>query len=92
MATHSSILAWEIHGQRSLAGYSPRGHKSWTGLSDQTTTAWEVGGFCCSPSDSFPQRPSDLQGKSRQLSQTIDSRQHLSLVSLQINWGSGVDS
>ena len=25
MATHSSILAWEIHGQRSLAGYSPWG-------------------------------------------------------------------
>ena len=25
MATHSSILAWEIHGQRSLVGYSPRG-------------------------------------------------------------------
>ena len=24
MATHSSILAWEIHGQRSLAGYSPQ--------------------------------------------------------------------
>ena len=23
MATHSSILSWEIHGQRSLAGYSP---------------------------------------------------------------------
>ena len=23
MATHSSILAWEIHGQRSLVGYSP---------------------------------------------------------------------
>ena len=23
MATHSSILAWRIHGQRSLAGYSP---------------------------------------------------------------------
>ena len=22
MATHSSILAWRIHGQRSLAGYS----------------------------------------------------------------------
>ena len=22
MATHSNILAWEIHGQRSLAGYS----------------------------------------------------------------------
>ena len=23
MATHSGILAWEIHGQRSLVGYSP---------------------------------------------------------------------
>ena len=23
MATHSSILAWRIHGQRNLAGYSP---------------------------------------------------------------------
>ena len=27
MATCSSILAWEIHGQRSLVGYSPWGHK-----------------------------------------------------------------
>ena len=27
MATHSSILAWEIHGERILAGYSPRGCK-----------------------------------------------------------------
>ena len=27
MATHSSILAWEIHGQRSLAGYGPWGRK-----------------------------------------------------------------
>ena len=25
MATHSSILAWKIHGQRSLMGYSPWG-------------------------------------------------------------------
>ena len=25
MATHSSILAWEIHGQKSLVGYSPWG-------------------------------------------------------------------
>ena len=30
MATHSSIPAWEIHGQRSLAGYGPWGH----GVSD----------------------------------------------------------
>ena len=27
MATHSSIFAWEIHGQRSLAGHSPYGQK-----------------------------------------------------------------
>ena len=31
MATHSSILALEFHGQRSLMGYSPRDHsqKDW---------------------------------------------------------------
>ena len=27
MATDSSILAWKSHGQRSLSGYSPWGHK-----------------------------------------------------------------
>ena len=27
MTTHSSILAWRIHGQRSLKGYSPWDHK-----------------------------------------------------------------
>ena len=27
MATHSSTLAWEIHGQMNLVGYSPWGHK-----------------------------------------------------------------
>ena len=27
MATHSSNLAWRIHGQRSLEGYSPWGRK-----------------------------------------------------------------
>ena len=27
MATHSSILAWRIYGQRSLVGYSLWGHK-----------------------------------------------------------------
>ena len=30
---HSSILAWRCHGQRSLVGYSPRGHR--VGLSTQ---------------------------------------------------------
>ena len=34
MATYSSIFAWEIHGQRSLAGYSPWRCKSQTRLSD----------------------------------------------------------
>ena len=27
MAPPSSILTWEIHGQRNLVGYSPWGHK-----------------------------------------------------------------
>ena len=27
MATHSSIVAWKIHGQKSLVGYSPWSHK-----------------------------------------------------------------
>ena len=26
-ATHSSVLAWRIPGQRSLVGYSPWGHR-----------------------------------------------------------------
>ena len=27
MATHSSILPWKSHGQRSLVGYNPWGHR-----------------------------------------------------------------
>ena len=27
MVAHSSILAWRIHGQKSLMGYSPWGRK-----------------------------------------------------------------
>ena len=27
VAIHFTILAWEVHGQRSLVGYSPWGHK-----------------------------------------------------------------
>jgi len=27
ITTHSSILAWRSHGQRSLVGYSPKGRK-----------------------------------------------------------------
>ena len=33
MATHSSILAWEIHGQRNLVGYSPWVH-------NESDTTW----------------------------------------------------
>ena len=36
MATHSSIVAWKIHGQRSLAGYNPWGHKE-SGATEQPT-------------------------------------------------------
>ena len=39
MATHSSLLPGESHRQRSLAGYSPWGHKSRTWLSYWTTTS-----------------------------------------------------
>ena len=34
MAPHSSTLAWQIHGRRSLVGSSPWVAKSWTWLSD----------------------------------------------------------
>ena len=37
MATHSSILAWKFHGQRSLVGYSPRGHKE-SDTTERTST------------------------------------------------------
>ena len=37
MATHSSVLAWEIHGQRSLVGYSPWGHKE-SDMTERTKT------------------------------------------------------
>ena len=34
MATTPVFLPGESHGERSLVGYSPWGHKSWTQLSD----------------------------------------------------------
>ena len=27
MTTHAGVLAWKSHGERSLVGYSPWGHK-----------------------------------------------------------------
>ena len=38
MATHFSILAWEIPWTEELAGYSSCGRQSWTPLSNYTTT------------------------------------------------------
>ena len=36
VATHSSVLAWTIHGQRSLVGYLPWGHKE-SDMTEQLT-------------------------------------------------------
>ena len=44
IATHSSILAWEFHGQRSLVGYNPWVTKSWMQLSELTEL---MRGVCC---------------------------------------------
>ena len=38
MATHSSTHAWVIHGERSLAGYSPWSHKKIQQNNYTTTT------------------------------------------------------
>ena len=38
MAAHCSVLAWKSRGQRSLAGYSPWGHKEL----NQTEATWHV--------------------------------------------------
>ena len=40
MATHSSILAWKIHGQRSLVGCSPWGCKESGTNRGLTLTLW----------------------------------------------------
>ena len=51
MATHFFFLPGKSHGQRSLAGYSPWDHKSWTQFSDKTTTTQttKLHGFKCCP-------------------------------------------
>ena len=48
MATHSSILAWKSHGQRSLAGYSPWRCKEldrpeWLTHTQEHKRTWRVG-------------------------------------------------
>ena len=58
-ATHFSILAWEFHGYRSLAGYSPWGHKEsditeWLSLSHSKLVI-HMGLICwCNVSKPFP--------------------------------------
>ena len=39
-AIHFSILAWEIHGQRSLVGYSPWGRKELDMTEHTLTKLW----------------------------------------------------
>ena len=63
MATHSSILPGEFNGQRSLAGYSPGGHKE-SGMTEQLSIAqwcsfsrlWQR--FCSWPNFSQAPEPS----------------------------------
>ena len=43
MATHSRILAWRIHGERSLAGYSPLGRNE-SDTAEQLTGSERVTG------------------------------------------------
>ena len=45
MATHSGILAWETHGQRSLVGYSPWGRKeldTTERLNNNNNNSWHI--------------------------------------------------
>ena len=40
MAAHSSILAEKSHGQKSLAGYCPKGHKELDMIEDEHNQVW----------------------------------------------------
>ena len=42
LATHSSILAWRIQGQRSLVGYSPWGHKESDMTEARMQESWQL--------------------------------------------------
>ena len=54
MATHSSILTWEIlHGQRSLVGYSPWGYKESDTTEQLSLIDYPVGSYRNTPVNCF---------------------------------------
>ena len=59
MATHSSTLAWEIHGQRSLMGYSPWDRKE-SDTSKQLTLSLSVTFKFCPLQNLLEAKPRDL--------------------------------
>ena len=73
MATHSSVLTREPHGQRTLAGYSPQGHKEL----DMTEWAHRRRTPCFPTSKSEGPLGSSLQATSYQL---YDLEQILTLL------------
>ena len=68
MATHSRILAWKIHGQRSLAGCSPCGGKE----SDRT----EWVSTCTHRGQSHTSPPPSLPHPSTKIAPNASSGQH----------------
>ena len=48
MATHSSILAWKFHGQGSLTGFSPWGHKE-SDMTEQLSACTHTGIYAQPP-------------------------------------------
>ena len=69
MATHSNILAWRIHGQNSLVGYSPWGHKE-SGITKRLSLSIESGSHLGHPGQELWQIsttcPSFLESLGRQ--------------------------
>ena len=66
MATHSSILAWEFHGQRCLEDYGPWSHK------ESNTIEWLTYTNCVGISKDTCTYPESLHGR-----QSIKNKQQL---------------
>ena len=60
MATRSSILAWKFHGQRSLTGYSPWGHKE-SDMTEQLSAHTRTGMYAQPP----PKLVTSAKGRTR---------------------------